>query len=229
MERIGDAFVWPFRDPKWLEKVVIMGLILLIPIVGGINGMGWMLAALRRLRAGEEELPPANFDYLGKGFQLFVVFFVYAMALLAVAGVFFIPALILLNTQNGSSGNLVLAIVGIALLLMAFAILLLGSLVSFAFRPAIVLGTDLGGIAGGFDVPAILRRVRGSPTNSLIAGLMLIAASFIGSLGSYACFIGIILTIPYSLAMEAWIVRCYELGSTPQEKLNVGHSAAPVG
>src|SRR5207247_963520 len=58
MERIGDAFVWPFRDPKWVEKVAIIGLISLIPIVGGINGLGWMLASIERLRAGKEELPP---------------------------------------------------------------------------------------------------------------------------------------------------------------------------
>ena len=69
MDRIGDAFVWPFRDPDWLGKVVIIGLILLIPIVGGINGLGWMLATIDRLRKGEQRLTPANFDYLGRGVQ----------------------------------------------------------------------------------------------------------------------------------------------------------------
>ena len=79
MERIGDAFVWPFRDPKWVEKVAIIGLISLIPIVGGINGFGWMLASIERLRAGKEELPPGNFDYLGRGAILFLVLLVYSL------------------------------------------------------------------------------------------------------------------------------------------------------
>jgi hypothetical protein len=57
---------------------------------------------------------------------------------------------------------------------------------------------------------------------------MLIAAGFIGGAGAYLCYVGLILTLPYSLAMEAWIVRSYELGSTPKEALDVGHSA-PAG
>jgi MFS family permease len=228
VDRIGDAFVWPFRDPSWVEKVVIMGLILLIPIVGGINGMGWMLASLARLREGKEELPPANFDYLWKGFQLFVVLLVYQLALLALGAVFFVPAVILLSTQGGSSGNTLLALIGVLLMLIAFGITVIGFLVSYAVLPAVVLATDLGGIADGFDVPSIVRRLRDRPTNALIAGLMLLAAGFIGSLGINACLVGIVFTIPYSLAMEAWIVRSYEVGSKPQEELNVGEPAAPA-
>ena len=84
MDRVGDAFVWPFRDPEWLNKILIMGLIQLIPFLGAINGLGWMLAALDRLRAGEERLPPANFDHLGRGLRLFVVYFVYISGLLLI-------------------------------------------------------------------------------------------------------------------------------------------------
>jgi Protein of unknown function (DUF4013) len=228
MDRIGEAFVWPFRDPKWVEKVVIMGLILLIPIVGWIIGTGWMLASLARLRVGNEELPPANFDYLWKGFQLFLVVLVYSLALTAVAMVLFLPGLVLLSTQSGSSGNTVLALAGLLLMLVAFGITVILFLLWYLVYPAIVLATDLGGIAGGFDVAAIARRVRTRPTNALIAGLMLLAAGFIGSLGTYACVAGIVFTIPYSLAMQAWIVRSYEVGSNPQEELNVGQSAAPA-
>jgi MFS family permease len=228
MDRIGEAFVWPFRDPKWVEKVVIMGLILLIPIVGWIIGTGWMLASLARLREGDEELPPANFDYLWKGFQLFLVGLVYSLALTAVAMVLFLPGLVLLSTQSGSSGNTVLALAGLLLMLVAFGITVILFLLWYLVYPAIVLATDLGGIAGGFDVAAIARRVRTTPTNALIAGLMLLAAGFIGSLGTYACVVGIVFTIPYSLAMQAWIVRSYEVGSNPQEELNVGQPAAPA-
>jgi len=210
--------------------VAVMGLIQLIPLVGQINGLGWMLATLRRLRAGEERLPPANFDYLGKGFELFVVFLGYSVVLLAAAAIVFVPSIVLLITQSGPSGNGLLILLGVVLLMVALAMTILASLAFYFVRPAIVLGTDLGGIAGGFDVPAILRRVRVSPVNALIAGLMLIAASFIGGLGVYVCIVGIIFTLPFSLAMEAWIVRSFELGASapapPREGLNVGQPAA---
>jgi uncharacterized protein DUF4013 len=229
VERIGEAFTWPFRDPKWVEKIVIVGLIGLIPIVGAINNLGWMLAAIDRLRAGEDGLPPANFDYLLRGLQLFVVFLVYGFVIVVVASVFFVPAVILLNTQGQDGGNALLTVIGILLLLFAFALAVAGFLVSYAVRPAIVLAVDHRGIEGGFDIAAVLRRVRAAPADAVIAGLMLIAAGFIGSLGAYLlCFVGTIFTIPYSLAMEAWIVRSYELGAKPKEALDVGHTA-PAG
>jgi hypothetical protein len=43
---------------------------------------------------------------------------------------------------------------------------------------------------------------------------MLIAASFIGSLGSIACVVGILFTLAYSLAIQAWIIHSFELGAS---------------
>src|SRR5438128_12675537 len=125
MDRVGGAFVWPFRDPQWLEKLAIIGLILLIPIVGAINAIGWMLATIDRLRAGEERLPPANFSYLGRGFELFVVFLVYGLGVLIVAAVFFVPALILLITQSSAPGHTSLALLCVSLSIVAFAVTLI--------------------------------------------------------------------------------------------------------
>jgi hypothetical protein len=67
LDRITEAFVWPTRDPEWIVKLLIIALISVIPIVGWINGIGWMLASLDRLRAGDERLAPANLTYLPRG------------------------------------------------------------------------------------------------------------------------------------------------------------------
>jgi hypothetical protein len=93
VDRITDAFTWPARDPEWLTKILIIGLILLIPIAGAINGIGWMLATLDRLRAGDEALAPANLSYIGRGFRLFVVNLVYGLAIVLVAAAIYVPAL----------------------------------------------------------------------------------------------------------------------------------------
>ena len=79
--------------------------------------------------------------------------------------------------------------------------------------PSIVLATDRGGIGGGLRAGAALRHARANMTNTLIAGLMLIAAGFIGSLGLVACGIGVLFTTAYALAMQAWVVRSFEIGS----------------
>src|SRR5262245_64800802 len=98
-----------------------MGLILLIPVVGGINALGWMLAALHRLRAGEERMPPANFDHLGRGFKLFVVLLFYYLVLSAIAAAAYLPAVLLLADQGRqASANPLLVSLGFALSLLAF-------------------------------------------------------------------------------------------------------------
>jgi Protein of unknown function (DUF4013) len=226
LNRVGDAFVWPFRDPQWVEKIVVIGLIGLIPIIGAMNNLGWMLAALHRLRDGDEQLPPANFDNLGRGFELFVVFLVYGIVIVAVTSALFVPAVILLSTQNGDKGNTLLAVIGVLLLLVSFAVAVAAFLLSYAVRPGIVLAFDQRGFAGGFDIRAVLGRVGAAPADAVIAGLMLLAAGFIGGLGAAVlCVIGSVFTVPYSLAMEAWIVRSYEIGSKPKEGLDVGKPA----
>jgi hypothetical protein len=223
MDRIGDAFVWPFRDPDWLGKIAIMGLILLIPIVGGINGLGWMLATLDRLRAGEQRLPPANFDYLGRGFQLFLCYLVYYLALGVLGLLFYAPGVLILSVQGQHDANVFLVGLGIVLLLLALSVVTLGALALVFAMPAIVLAVDRGGIAAGLHAGQVVARMRASLINTLIAGLMLIAAGLVGQLGSVACFIGVVFTSAYALAMQAWIIRSYE------EDADVGRAAAAPG
>lgn len=213
MDRIADAFVWPFRDPEWAGKILIMGLILLIPIVGGINGLGWMLATLDRLRAGEEKLPPANFDYLGRGFRLFVVYLVYYVGLGFVTAVLYVPAIFILAQQGHDSSNAFLVALGLALQLLGAGVLTLASLALTFAMPAIVLAVDRGGIEGGLRIVQVVRRARGSLINTLIAGLMLIAAGLVGQLGAIVCFVGFVFTSAYAFAMQAWIIRSFELAS----------------
>ena len=213
MDRITDAFIWPSRDPEWLTKLLIIGLILLIPIVGSINGLGWMLASLDRLRTGDERLAPANLSYIGRGFPLFLVNLVYGLGIGLVAGLIYLPAVVIATNQSHGSASAAQISLVIVLSLLAFSVATLGSLALNFATPGIVVGTDRSGIRGGLQLRDILRRARVNISNTLIAGLMLIAASFIGSLGIVACGVGVLFTAAYALAMQAWIVRCFEVGS----------------
>jgi len=213
MDRITDAFAWPLKDPDWLTKLLIVALTLLIPIVGAINGLGWMLACLERLRAGEERLAPANLRYIGRGFPLFVVNFVYILGVAVAAGLIYVPALIVAADQSQGQANPALLSLAVLLSLLAFSVATLGSLALDFAMPSIVLATDRGRIPGGLQVNAVLQTARANISNTLIAGLMLIAASFVGSLGLVACGVGILFSTAYALAMQAWIVRSFEIGS----------------
>ncbi|HSS94919.1 MAG TPA: DUF4013 domain-containing protein [Candidatus Dormibacteraeota bacterium] len=213
MDRISDAFVWPVRDPEWAKKLIIVALIYLIPIVGAINGIGWMLATMDRLRAGDERLAPANLTYLGRGARVFLVELIYALVLIAIGLVIYLPGLLLAVHQGHGNGNAALIALAILLNVVAFSIITLGTLVLNFMLPAIVLATDRGGIAAGLRIGDVIKRCRANPIDTLIAGLMLIAANFVGSLGAVACGIGIFFTAAYALAMQAWIIRSFAVGS----------------
>ena len=212
MDRVTEAFLWPFRDPEWPAKLIIIALILLIPIVGAINGIGWMLASLDRLRAGEERLAPANLTHLGRGIRLFAVELIYGIGITVIALAVFVPAVALEVQQGNGSGNAALIGGAIFLNLLGVSVITVLSLALTFLTPAIVLATDSGGVGGGINLMAVIRRSRVSLNHTLIAGLMLIAASFVGSLGTIACGIGILVTTAFALAMQAWIIRSFEQG-----------------
>jgi Protein of unknown function (DUF4013) len=220
MDRVADGFIWPVRDPEWARKILVIGLILLIPIAGAINGIGWMLATLDRLREGEERLAPANLSHLGRGVGLFVVQLGYGVAVAIVAGAFYVPGLVLATAQgNDTKASAVWIGAALALFAISFGIATVGSLAVYFAQPAFVLETDRRGIAGGFDLRAVWRRSRANVAYTLIAGLMLFAAGFIGSLGAVLCVVGVVFTAAYALAVQAWIFRSFELGpQTSPEK-----------
>jgi hypothetical protein len=213
LDRITDAFAWPFRDPQWVAKIAVMGLIMLIPIAGPITNLGWMLAAIDRLRAGEDRLPPANFDGFGRGVLLFLVLLLYYLALGAIAAIVYVPS-VLLFAQEGArdSANPFLVSLAVVLSSIAFGILTLGSLVVTFATPAVILAVDRGGVAAGLRIGDIVRQLRVSPANTVVAGLMLIAASLIAQIGAVACVVGVVFTAAYAFAIQAWIVRSFELG-----------------
>ena len=212
MDRVTDAFTWPFRDPQWVPKLLVIALTLLIPIVGSINGLGWMLASLDRLRAGDETLAPANLRYLGRGVRLFAVELIYALGITVIAALVFLPTIALSINQGQGSANSALIAGAVLLNFIGFSVVTVLSLALTFTTPAIVLATDHGGIAAGINVAAVVRRSRMNLTHTLIAGLMLIAASFVGSIGAVACGIGVVVTSAYALAMQAWIIRSFEQG-----------------
>lgn len=194
MNSPGDGFAWPFQDPAWFSKVIVQGLITLIPIVGWIATTGWMLMTIDNYRTGRRELPPAGF-HLERGIILFVVYVIYAV-------VFGIPGGVLQGA--GANGN-------------NAGLSSLGGLVSFALSvllaflaPSIILHTYRAGFNGGFDIPGIWRMATANVTNSVIAGVLIWVAGLIGGVGVILCCVGLIFTIPYSMAIMAGVVTWYE-------------------
>ena len=199
------------KDPQWIGKLIIVGLIGFIPILGQMNLLGWTLASLDNLRDGRYELAPANFSHLGRGARLFLVQLVYGLLIGVVAAVFYIPGLIL--TANGNSGGA--AGLGVLLTAVGSLAIFIASLGYAFLQPVIYLRTDRGGVGAGLDFGAVLTAVQAQPLKTLLAALLIYVGSLLGSLGFLVCLVGALFTVPYGYAIVSAVLRVYEQQLTP--------------
>lgn len=199
MNSVGDAFAYPFRGPNWLGTIVLQGLILIIPIIGQIALLGWMIATIDNLRAGRQEMAPAGF-YLERGIALFGVELIYGIALFVIPVVLQVVGSLML--RESAAGALVLTL---AILLELVASLLLAFLV-----PVLVLRTSQFGFGGGMDVGAVWAQATANVGQTVVAALLIWVASIIASIGFIACFVGFFFTSAYAYAVMAGVVSWYE-------------------
>lgn len=82
---IGKSFSFVFKDKKWIEKILIGGILMLIPILGPILMMGYGIQLVRNVRKHEPE-PLPEWDEWGtkiaEGFKLIIIELVWALPLL---------------------------------------------------------------------------------------------------------------------------------------------------
>jgi hypothetical protein len=165
-----DLF-WFTSTPEWVARVIITGLIGLIPIVGAINLLGWTLTATDMVRRGWKELPPAGFQYLERGIAPFVVGLLYGVVLLLVVGILAVSTLVF--AMSGRT-QLVIAI-GFALVLFLF--LIAWWLISLYLLAAVLMASDRLGIAKAVDPTRLFALARANHDISLHVALVYMAAS----------------------------------------------------
>jgi hypothetical protein len=194
---VGSGFSIPFRDPEWPAKVVVQALILLIPIFGQIAAYGWMLEYMDNLAQGRPLLPSAGFR-LGRGVQLWVPLLVWGLVISVPSIVIFLIAAVLF--AQGSTANTVASPI---LLVVAYLVPLVLSLVFLFVYPAMIALVWREGMAGGFNMARILQVSFAYPAPALTAAVLILAATFIAGLGSILCFIGLYFTAILGMAFMA--------------------------
>ena len=188
MNSVGDGFAWPFRDPAWPGKMLVQGLIAIIPIVGWIAMTGWLMLAFENARSGRNELPPAGF-HLERGIAIFGIFLIYGIVLS-------IPAIIVWTAGAIASGHSQSPFnAGSPLISLAYLLSTAASLFLRFLSPSLIVNTYHGGFAGGMDVVRVWRLAVANVGNSVIG---------------FACCIGFIFTIPYENVITAAAAAWFE-------------------
>ena len=198
--KFGDAFTFVFQDPDWFKKIIIPGLVgLLIPVVGQLVLLGWALkVTLNVIRNNPNPLPSMDFGGdLGRGFKAWVVGLVYALPML----ILYLPIIILtafVGDSNEQTFGIILAIAGACF---GFLMLLYGIVMGLMLPAAYAKVTIEDSIGAGLAFGEVFGMVRKNLVTYLLILVGTLAAGFISSLGSIACFVGIFVTVPYSFAI----------------------------
>jgi len=191
---IGKSFGFVFEDEKWIEKVLIGGLVGLIPLIGSFLVIGYVVQLIRNVRNGDARPLPEWTEWgelLADGFKLFVVFFVWALPLIIVSMFAFIPA-----AMAGDSGSSdASSIAGLFATCFGCVAFLYAIVLSLASPAILIKFAETKEIGSGFNVSEILSFTK-SHLGEII--LVVIVSWLVGLLasivGTLLCLVGLLFT-----------------------------------
>ena len=200
---IGRSFTYMFEDQDWIKKILIGGVVSLIPIVQ-FAALGYFIEALRNTAEGRE-LPLPEWDDFGgkfmKGLIVVIAVFLYLLPIIFVMGVILGVATVI----AGSLDNDAAETVAIICPLIGNCLVFVYGILVMLILPAAVIQYALTEKFGAFfrfgDMMALIKANIGG---YIIALLVALVAGLIAQIvGSIACGIGILFTMTSAYLVDA--------------------------
>lgn len=191
---IGKAFSFVFDDENWIVKVLIGGVLTLVPLVGGFLLYGYGLELMKNVIQGRSKPLPEWDDWgdkLVKGIMYFVVSFVYALPIVIVAGCFGLLMAAVGATGSEDAANVIGSAGGICIGGLA---ILYGILITLALPAALGRYLETGDLGAAFRFGEVFALVRDNIGVWIIVIVFTWLAGLIASLGVVLCVIGILFT-----------------------------------
>jgi hypothetical protein len=203
------AFSFPFKDQQWFKKLVVPGLVGLIPIVGQFFLVGYGLNVARRVIENDpESLPELDFGGdLKRGFMSFVIGLGYSLPLIVLALIFGI-IMVAIGGLAGDDNSAFAGILGVVSGA-GFGVISLVYGVVIAFFTSVALGNYLAKgeeLGAAFRIKEIWVLLKKAFVPYLLVILGGFIANLVGSLGSIICVVGLLLTMPYAMAVYGHLI-----------------------
>ena len=200
MKNIGEALSFPFKDPDWILKFLIGGIVgLLSMILIGIPVLfGYYIELVQRLRRNEPK-PLPEWNELGVkfivGFKFLVTLFVYYTPLIIITVPIFIMIIIASIQQSYVTGLFGSA----ALLTLIFLVMIPYSLLISILTPIIsVQYAERESIGDGLHIGKLFRLFKAHWQDALIATLITIGVETLSAIGIIFFIVGVLFTSFYA-------------------------------
>lgn len=224
---IGKAFSFVFEDEEWISKILIGGLISLIPVIGQLVVLGYALKVAQNVAQGSSRPLPrwGEFgDHLMRGLYEFVIRLVYSLPIVLIAIVFACIAAVsggaAADSDRAEQVGALFGVLGLCLVPIMIVLGLAVTVVSFAALARYVATNNLG---DALKVAEVIAATRKSPGAWLMLLVVSLLAGVAASLGLIACGFGMLFTTVY-----AQIVIGHALGQTVVQQGMAGPQTPPA-
>ncbi len=219
----GKAFSYVFEDQDWTKKVLLGGVISIVPILN-FAAAGYSLEVTQRV-INNDPKPMPEWDNIGdklvKGFLVFVIGFVYSLPSTIVGCISQgISAAVQQGASSASSDEATAAVTAMAAVTMCLACfqILYSLFVGIVLPAAIGLYAAKGEFGAAFRFGEVFGLVQKNLGLYLMVLIISIVAGIVGALGLIACVIGVAFTVFY-----AYIVMGHAYGQAYREaSANIG-------
>lgn len=208
---IGRSFTYITEDQDWIKKVLLGGVITLIPIAGPLFAFGYVLETMKNIIAEQEVPLPEIGDFgakLVEGLKVWVISFVYALPLIllsvcAQSGSF--APVIAENVDPDMADVLTTASIGVSAccgcLLLLYGILM-GLLLPFVWGKYL----ETGQLGAAFRFGEIFEMLKNNIGPAVIALLVNVLTGLVAAIvGMIVCGIGLIFTLFYAQLVMAFL------------------------
>lgn len=187
---IGSSFTYMFEDEDWIKKILIGGVVSLIPIVN-FAAFGYVIQIIRNVRDGQS-LPLPEWDQFGQYFKdglwVFLIFLVWSIPIIIVA------CLQAAGTAALAENNDMASAVGVISACFSCLMALWGLVMGVASPAIIVRYAEVGEFMAGFRFGEIFSFISANVGSYIIVVLLMWVAGLIASLGVILCVVGVIFT-----------------------------------
>lgn len=198
-------FAFTFEDPRWLPKVLIGGLFVLLAfvVIGSFFIAGYAARLMRNVIAGVQHPLPEWDDlgeYFGEGLMLFCIVLIYLLPIMALGLAVGIPAAILNAGQSDDVRNVTGGVLGCAWCF----IVPLSLAISFFVPGALLMAVTKRRFGAAFEFGRIWNFIRENIGNYLLAIVVYIVARFFAGFGVILLCVGIIFTEFWALVVYSY-------------------------